>query len=76
MAGILLFGLIFRKVVVLLALEDIHDLDGVGQFHFLERHADLAAIWGTVGIQIDRHAGLLGYGRAAGVVLRPRGPDR
>jgi hypothetical protein len=44
---------------MLLALEDIHDMDLVGRLHFLERHADLTAIGGIVGVQLDRHAGLL-----------------
>jgi hypothetical protein len=44
--------------VVLLALGDVDDLDGVGQSHLFQGDADLAAIGGVVGEKLDRHDGL------------------
>src|SRR6516164_10758235 len=39
----------------LFALADVHRLHGVGQSHFFQRDADLAAVRGVPGVQFDRH---------------------
>ena len=41
--------------VELLALADIDDLDGVGKRHFLQRNADLAAVWRVERVQFNGH---------------------
>jgi len=46
--------------VELLALADVDDVHFVGQAHLFERDADLAAIGGVEGVQLDAHAGSFG----------------
>src|SRR5215472_5722713 len=39
----------------LLSLADVYRLDGVGQAHLFQRDADLAAVRGVPGVQLDGH---------------------
>ena len=56
MAGILLFGLIFKNAGSNCSpLRDVDHVHPVGQAHLFERDADLAAVGGVEGVQFDGH---------------------
>ena len=60
MAGILLFGLMRTKSGACCSpLRDVDHVHVVGQAHLFERDADLAAVGGVEGVQLDRQASSL-----------------